>query len=717
MELIHLCFLFICVIIILFAYIIYSSIRDNKYIDSRSQSEFFGGSMKGTESMSSRPQASSEESLGESSCKLPKEIIDLVSVKWPQVSVLTNSALASTSLDQYYYSEKTDGTHRNLLIYEGACYDVTTAFYSKDNIRELFKLDFKPTMVLDCEEYKGKYYIFDIYYADDKCLNEETFVNRMAYARSHIDELGDLFIIKEFKPIPSFDFLCKYIENDISPDTGNEIDGVILQRIDLNYIWKPTKEHINEATVLKFKPRSLLSVDFMLIYEPSYRCYSLYSKGSYYQFLDSLTSKPRSQRYVYDDNANRLERKLLKRLPESMLILFDSPFIPNLSQYRIDKQWNTAGFFNRIRNQADALIRDMERDPSKYDKKIVEMSLTLDNKWVPIRVRDDKIKPNGFTVAQSVVGCIFDTIKKPEELYFQKQLTASNEVQTLVHEINGVFRKYIVETELVRDKPGTIIDLCGGRGADEFNLYSNGFVNFFAIDGDTTALKQYVDRSYFMKQKAKHKYTPFKHPWNGPKKLGSFTVNALNHVLGSDYKPIIEDLKSRADFRGAADAILMNFAIHYLCNAQKNITALASFVDSMLERGGRFVFTYYDGDEIERREKDGVSKIGPFEIKIRKEKTCTIASMPLVTIQNSGYRDEPLVHARILSALDRKLKFVNEYNVYDRCREYTDKLKGESVVQAGVTTIRRPGELSRRELYDSLIEYYKLIKVRIYEKK
>lgn len=706
MELISLCFLFLFIVIILFAYILYSSIKANRAKDStkqesssttENQSEFFGGK---------------EEEM--SKVDLSKEIIDLVSVKWPQVSVLTNSVLASTSLEQYYYSEKTDGIHRNLLIYEGECYDVS----HPESIRKLFKIDFKSTMILDCEEYNEKYFIFDVYYADDKCLNEETFLNRMSYARAHISELGDLFVLKEFKPIPSFDFLCDYIENDISPDTGNEIDGVILQRIDLPYIWKPSKEHQNEATVLKFKPRSLLSVDFMLIYEPSYRAYSLYSIGSCYQLLDSLTSKPRTQRYIYDAEANRLERKLLKRLPESMLILFDSPFIPNLNQYRIDKLWNTAGYFTRTRNQADALIRDMERDPTRYDKKIVEMSLTLDNKWVPIRVRDDKLKPNGFKVAQSVVACIFDSIKKPEDIYFQKQLTASSILQTLVHEINQVFRKYIIENELVRPNPGSIIDLCGGRGADEFNLYANGYNNVFAIDGDTTALKQYVDRSYFLKSKFKHsKYTPFKHPWNGPKKQFNFSINALHHILSSDYKPIVEDLKSRPDFKENVNAILMNFAIHYICNTQKNVTALASFVDSMLERGGRFVFTYFDGDEIERRAKDGVAKIGPFEIKIKKEKSCVIASMPLVTIQNSGYRDEPLVHTRILSAFDRKLKLVNEYKVYEKSKEYVDKLGGPQVVRGGVSSLTRPGEPSRNELFEALIDYYKLIKVRVYEKK
>ena len=91
--------------------------------------------------------------------------------------------------------------------------------------------------------------------------------------------------------------------------------------------------------------------------------------------------------------------------------------------------------------------------------------------------------------------------------------------------------------------------------------------------------------------------------------------------------------------------------------------------------------------------------------------------MPLVTIQNSGYRDEPLVHTRILSAFDRKLKLVNEYKVYEKSKEYVDKLGGPQVVRGGVSSLTRPGEPSRNELFEALIDYYKLIKVRVYEKK
>lgn len=657
------------------------------------------------------PEKKSEETLlfgGEvesmekaSDCtELPTEIKELINVRWPQVSVVTNALLASTRLEQFYFSEKTDGLHRNLLIYEKRIYDITHF----DDVQCLGDADYDKTLILDCEEYNDKYFIFDVYYADGRVLNEETFLNRMSYCRSFIDALGEKFVVKEFKPIPNLKFLLDYIKNDVSPDTGNEIDGVILQRIDMPYLSKKNE------TVFKLKPLSLLTVDFYLKYDAKDSSYSLYSIGSYFQFLNSLTTKPRMQRFIYDDKGNEYERKRLKSLPESMLILFDSPFYPNLSTYRVDKTWNTCGYFKRIRDAADAMIRDMDMHPSKYDKSIVEMSLTLDKKWVPIRLRADKRKPNGFAIAQSVVGCIFDYIKD-EPIYFQKDLSADSSMQTLVHEINHVFRKYIIEQHLVTTKHASIIDLCGGRGGDEFNLYANGYTDFFAIDGDTTALKQYVDRSYGLRNKLKHnKYTPFKYPWKSgtPENGLSFTVNALHHILGKDYKPIIADLQSRADYRGNVDAVLMNYAIHYLCSSSVNIKALAAFVDTVLDRNGKFVITYFDGDEILKRVKDGEAKVGPFTIKILKStKTSTIAMMPLITIQNDGYREEPLVHSTILKPLETKLRLVDEYNAYDRTREYVDALNPSK----GLLVIR-----DAPSLYSSLIEYYKLIKVRVYEK-
>lgn len=607
---------------------------------------------------------------------LPEEILKLVDVRWPQVSVLSNFILKTTPLDSFYYSEKTDGEHKNLLIYKAKVYDVT----HHDSIKflcDISDLDLTDTLILDTELYDDSYYIFDVYYINS--VLECNFLERLSKIEPFLPQLGSNFKLKKFKPIPSIEFLIGYLKNETSPDTGDEIDGVILQRIDLPYLPKKNGKQI-QYTVYKMKPRSLMTVDFQLKYDKETEVFSLYTIGSNFDFLSSLTTKPKAVKTIYDKDGHIYDRSSLKQLPQSMLILFDSPFIPNLGTYKVSREWNTSGYFKRIVDHADHLISEFEKYPMSYHDKIVEMSLTLDNKWIPIRVRDDKKTPNGFKIAQEVVSLIFDPIKPMNEMYFQQDIQASSKVQDYVHQLNGIFRKYVVEhciNGVMKGRYSTVIDLCGGRGGDQMNLYVNGATNFFAIDADTTALKQYVDRSYFLRNKAQ---------WYQPISIRkpridkqSFTVNVLNHTLSNDYRDILKDLRSRYEWKGLCNAVLMNYAIHYICDKPTNVTALGRFIAEVLDSKGVFVFTYFDGDKImeeAKKSKNGkVAKIGPFEIEIVKNtSTSTIARMPLVTIQGGEdmYREEPLVHESMLKKLETSLKLVEEFNMYEQTKKWAD---------------------------------------------
>lgn len=638
---------------------------------------------------------------------IPEEILKLINVKkWPQVSTLTNQILLTTPLESFYYSEKTDGEHKNILIYDRMIYDVT----HYDNIMEISEIDCDETMILDTELYKNKFYIFDVYYVNDKLVKDEHFKDRMKYMNEKMKLLGDKFILKQFYPIPSIEFLLDFINHDKSPTTGNEIDGVILQRIDKPYF--PTKF---EANIYKLKPRHLMTIDFLLKYNSTDNSYELYSIGSFRDMINSLTKIPKSTKNVYDKDGNEYLRKDLSKLPESVLILFDSPFIPNLSKYYPSKKWNSVGYFNRIIHHVDELIAQFHQFPGNFDNKIVEMSLTNDNQWVPIRIRTDKLLPNGFHIAQTNVSLIFDPIKTIDQIYFHKDLKSESQTQDYIHKINQIFRKYVIEKHInPLGRYTSIIDLCGGRGADQYNLYANGVTNFFAIDGDTTALKQYIDKSYqlkakymFNQYKDETRYKPLIKPWkkNVAEKGNIFTINALHHVLGNNYENILKDLKSRVEWTGSVKIVLMNFAIHYLCDKLANITKLANFINSVLDDTGIFIVTYFDGDFIldnaQTVGKKEISKIGPFEIEIiSKTINITKAKMPLPTIQGTDdfYREEPLVHSNIFKPLDTKLKLLDEYYIYDNTSSEINKI-------------------SRSKEFKSLLEYYKIIKARVYTKK
>ena len=96
-------------------------------------------------------------------------------------------------------------------------------------------------------------------------------------------------------------------------------------------------------------------------------------------------------------------------------------------------------------------------------------------------------------------------------------------------------------------------------------------------------------------------------------------MNFLNYKLDKDYEQIKNDLLSRYEFNKKVNIVLMNFAIHYLCDEEEKLKSLSEFVDSVLNSKGIFIITYFDGDEIlKHREKKNVN-LFPFNIEIIKE--------------------------------------------------------------------------------------------------
>ena len=614
--------------------------------------------------------------------------------KWPQVGVVSNALLQTHGLDSFVWAEKTDGLHVNIGIWNHKVYNLTNLRIPPVPLD--FEVSYDGIAVLDTELYNEIYYIFDAAVVENEDVSSLEFLERLSKAESIIDKLGTKFVIKQFYPVKSVHELTEFIENDISPITENEIDGVVLQLKQAPY--KSSKTPI----CFKYKPRYLHTVDFRLKYVYELKVYYLYLIGSFRDFLYNLQRRPKDNRYHKSHTGVEIKRERKGKayrdspLPETMEILFSSPLYPNLYYYENTNTWNSSGYSHRHIVDASLLIRDMNINEGSFDGKIVEMSLNDDNKWIPLRVREDKVTPNGYGIGLANVAQAFDPLVEPDANYFAKsrELTgASWEIQTIVHEVNSIYRQFIAES-LINPLGADInaIDLCGGRGADEMNLYANGVVNLFVIDSDKTALHQYADRSNYLR--ARYNYKPLlktyiDRPHQYSKSGNLFYLNILNHTLGSKYSEIIEDLSTRYEWSnlvrirhdiGRRDnkrmqLVLMNFAIHYLCSKKVNMTALATFVSNVLAPGGIFIFTYYDGDFImENRDKStNLSKIGPFKIKIVKDTaTSVIAKMPLPTIQagDDFYREEPLVTKKILAALEPKLALVKDFSVYDECSQF-----------------------------------------------
>ena len=76
---------------------------------------------KGTNMNETKNEKKSNENIG----NIDEKYLKLLKVQWAKTSVLSNSVLQSIPLDKFNYSEKIDGFHRFLLIYDKKVYNVT----------------------------------------------------------------------------------------------------------------------------------------------------------------------------------------------------------------------------------------------------------------------------------------------------------------------------------------------------------------------------------------------------------------------------------------------------------------------------------------------------------------------------------------------------------------------------------------------------------------
>ena len=565
----------------------------------------------------------------------------------PQVSVLTNRIIDSVDLSNFVYLEKTDGL-RTLLI----CSNNKLYYYrNKEGLKEISSLQTKNTFVIDSELFEGKYYVFDVYFVN-KDVRELPFIDRMNTFKE-LNLNSSEIIIKDYKQVDiSGDKLSELIKYAMTKRPN--VDGIVLQSKD-GYSISDNK-WLKQDYQYKLKPLELTTTDFLYKWIPDEKCYYLYLIGSFAELIFNLKSRPRSLQKAYSPfNVD------LKNIPKnkSHLILFDTPLFDNMYKCEVNSD-----IIKDIEN-----LKTSEIDPNKegcLDGLIIETSFYLPSKnriyqQTPIRIRWDKINPNGYRIGLTN-ACILFSPPTAENHYFHK-ITNEDVAKTFklgeplnengeslintFHIINQNIRDYTFEvlkeimdkySNLKESKYKTVFDLCGGRGSDLKRLYSLGFNNIIAADADAEALTIYSLKAIFYKS------------WN--LNFGRLNLNCICEPLGNNGQELnlILKMKQRYEYR-KCDLIVIDYALHYICDSKavENLKNLMKIIKSVSNPDVFILINFYDGDKI--IENKGDFKI--FKIKINKLENETIAFMPLPTIEKDGYRKEPLLlneHINILKA-------------------------------------------------------------------
>ena len=527
----------------------------------------------------------------------------------PQVGIVTNDFINRTKTNNLVWLEKTDGLRSLLLISK------TGSIYRriKDDEYELIygKKDTYVDVdtIIDTEKIDSDYLIFDCYAYKSLDLTRKNFMERMSKVEDIVKNKGFGIKLKQktWHQFKNWNELIKFVNiNEYSPITRNKIDGVIIQFTNMNAR--------DDVSSYKLKRNVMNTTDFKLI-ELERMVYRLYLGG---RNVSSLLMKHEAYNNTKDNE-----------------YVFSCPFFENchILDLRGNVNIDTNLYFQ---SEVEEIRNIILKEGDRLHNKIVELSFD-GIKWLPLRIRTDKQYPNSYNVGLSNIGNIFSPPKDNNGNYFEKIVT--NDLIREFHELNHKIRDEIFD---LTPNGTEVIDLAGGRGGDFKNLISKGYVNIFAIDQDSDALVKYVSRASRERGNSK------------------FYLNVIQFQIPNDGNEdvLYYKLESRSEFPTKFDLCFMNYAIHYI---RDSLEMLCKFLTKVLKIGGKFCFSYFDGDYLIQKAKHN---LGPFTIEVNIDKRT--AKMPLPTIDKSGYREEPLIFISEVRELFMKYGLI-EVETYKPC--------------------------------------------------
>ena len=216
--------------------------------------------------------------------------------------------------------------------------------------------------------------------------------------------------------------------------------------------------------------------------------------------------------------------------------------------------------------------------------------------WIVLRTRHDRNTTigqfNDHRIAEGIFNTYFDVFELQElwnpALYFKTKDVSYNNVNKFKRiAISSVFSLYMPK--------GKVLDEASGRGADLGRYYDSGVTELVCIDKDASGLSELVNRKY------------------------SFAVEKKRAMNITCYVADLTNFSTLPIVGDAFDAIVCNFAIHYMCDSKKSIINLLSNNYAHLKQGGVFIFVAMDGalvfNLLKKKKGNWIGDDGKYNIK------------------------------------------------------------------------------------------------------
>ncbi len=507
-------------------------------------------------------------------------------------------------IDSYYMTDKMDGLHAVLVIDEifkingkRKSYIGANIYAVSDTIYTISTCEHKPSRnvvvehtVLDVEMMEGKdgksFHCFDVIAIKSKRTCGIPFYKRFEYfgAANSLLEKHELGSVKEFIRL-SKESYCKQLTEFYGKTRKYNIDGIIFTpagmffkealKLRTNRFERIFNTEYANTISFKWKPLDQLTIDFYIMEYPK-------KKGAY-----ALCSG--------------VDSKTFKRLNMSFFDGYKAPGSPNSFQYFPIQ-------FETYDAEFDYVWEPPKSESSKNLNGMVgEFKLANKDGLLPkpqlLRLRTDRegdiARGEYYGNALRYSELIWHSIKYPLKIE-----TMCNPVNTAYfaaedsegwykagRSFNSFVKTHLMETYLPIKGKSRLMDVAAGKGQDLARAVDLGYSEIVAMDKDTDALTELLERKYNLRVKTKN-------------------ASASVFIKRIDLEDSAEDnIKSLKIEKESVDNLMINFALHYICHSATTakmdpITEFVKLCGHYLKKNGRVLITTFNGEDVYEKLKD-----------------------------------------------------------------------------------------------------------------
>ena len=271
----------------------------------------------------------------------------------------------------------------------------------------------------------------------------------------------------------------------------------------------------------------------------------------------------------------------------------------------------------------------------RYDEIVADKN----ERWRPLRIREDKHNPNFLTTALSVWKSIqepvtetmitttgLSTLEVHSDIYYQRNVQRRDLGSINMNNFHNYIKRDLIKyaASLIDQNDASLMDIACGKGGDLSKWHDAGFKRIFGIDKDRNNIENPEDGIYARiiedEKRARENKKPVKYAFltmDASKRIDSTYIAIMQNKADKRVAEVLWGIRNDAQLshyfefvKQKFDVISCQFAIHYFFTDKGTLENFVSNVDANLKEGGVFIGTCLDAKEIKKLLKDKTSAEG-----------------------------------------------------------------------------------------------------------